>query len=103
MLALFQSNYLINDEKTISVARSHLGIHGDGNHFLFVGKSKKTGNTMMVTHHGSRGVGTNLFRKGMHIAEMFRRDLSPETLRQNAWIPFETKEGQMYWEALQII
>jgi RNA-splicing ligase RtcB len=39
----------------------------------------------------------------MHLAEMFRRNLSPETLRQNAWIPFETKEGQMYWEALQII
>ena len=103
MLALFQSNYLLNDEKTISVARSHLGTQGDGNHFLFVGKSKKTGNTMMVTHHGSRGVGANLFRKGMHLAEMFRRNLSPETLRQNAWIPFETKEGQMYWEALQII
>ena len=103
MLALFQSNYLLNDEKTISVARSHLGTQGDGNHFLFVGKSKKTGNTMMVTHHGSRGVGVNLFRKGMHLAEMFRRNLSPETLRQNAWIPFETKEGQMYWEALQII
>lgn len=103
MLALFQSNYLLNDEKTISVARSHLGTQGDGNHFLFVGKSKKTGNTMMVTHHGSRGVGANLYRKGMHLAEMFRRNLSPETLRQNAWIPFETKEGQMYWEALQII
>ena len=103
MLALFQSNYLLNDEKTISAARSHLGTQGDGNHFLFVGKSKKTGNTMMVTHHGSRGVGANLFRKGMHLAEMFRRNLSPETLRQNAWIPFETKEGQMYWEALQII
>lgn len=103
MLQLFQSNFLLNDEKTINVARSHLGTQGDGNHFLFVGKSKKTGNTMMVTHHGSRGVGANLFRKGMHLAEKFRRDLSPETLKQNAWIPFETKEGQMYWEALQII
>lgn len=103
MLLLFQSNYLLNDEKTISVARSHLGTQGDGNHFLFVGKSKNTGNTMLVTHHGSRGVGANLFRKGMHLAEHFRRDLSPETLLQNAWIPFETKEGQMYWDALQII
>jgi len=103
MLALFQSNHLLNDEKMISVARSHLGTQGDGNHFLFVGKSKKTGNTMMVTHHGSRGVGANLFKKGMHLAEKFRKDLSPATLKQNAWIPFDTKEGQMYWEALQII
>jgi tRNA-splicing ligase RtcB (3'-phosphate/5'-hydroxy nucleic acid ligase) len=103
MLAAFQSNYFLNDEKMISAARSHLGTQGDGNHFLFVGISKNTGNTMMVTHHGSRGVGANLYKKGMHIAENFRKILSPETLRQNAWIPFETKEGQLYWEALQII
>ena len=103
MLEAFESNYLLNDEKMISAARSHLGTQGDGNHFLFVGISKNTGNTMMVTHHGSRGVGANLFRKGMHIAENFRKIISPETLPQNAWIPFETKEGEMYWEALQII
>jgi tRNA-splicing ligase RtcB (3'-phosphate/5'-hydroxy nucleic acid ligase) len=103
MLEAFQSNYFLNDEKMISAARSHLGTQGDGNHFLFVGISKNTGNTMMVTHHGSRGVGANLYKKGMHIAENFRKILSPETLRQNAWIPFETKEGQLYWEALQII
>ena len=103
MLNMFQSNFLLNDEKTISVARSHLGTQGDGNHFLFVGISKNTGNTMMVTHHGSRGVGANLFKKGMHIAEKFRRDLSPKTLPQNAWIPYETEEGKTYWEALQII
>lgn len=103
ILNMFQSNFLLSDEKTISVARSHLGTQGDGNHFLFVGISKNTGNTMMVTHHGSRGVGANLFKKGMHIAEKFRRDLSPKTLPQNAWIPYETEEGKTYWEALQII
>lgn len=103
MLEAFESNYLLNDEKMISAARSHLGTQGDGNHFLFVGISKNTGNTMMVTHHGSRGVGANLFKKGMHIAENFRKILSPETLQQNAWIPYDTKEGKMYWEALQII
>ena len=103
MLEAFESNYLLNDEKMIGAARSHLGTQGDGNHFLFVGISKNTGNTMMVTHHGSRGVGANLFRKGMNIAEKFRKIISPETLPQNAWIPFETKEGKMYWEALQII
>jgi tRNA-splicing ligase RtcB (3'-phosphate/5'-hydroxy nucleic acid ligase) len=103
MLSAFQSNYLLNDEKMISVARSHIGTQGDGNHFLFVGISKNTGNTMMVTHHGSRGVGANLFKKGMHIAENFRKIISPETLKQNAWIPYETAEGQLYWDALQII
>lgn len=58
---------------------------------------------MMVTHHGSRGAGARLYEKGMKVAERFRKDLSPETLKQNAWIPFDTEEGQNYWDALQVI
>ena len=103
LLAEIEANYFLNDQKCISAARTHLGTQGDGNHFLFVGTSKKTGNTMMVTHHGSRGFGANLYRKGMKVAERFRKELSPATLKQNAWIPFETEEGAQYWEALQIV
>ena len=103
LLEAFESNSLLNDKQMIQAARSHLGTQGDGNHFLFVGTSKATGHTMMVTHHGSRGPGAKLYNKGMKIAERFRRELSPETLKQNAWIPFETEEGQNYWNALQII
>lgn len=99
----FKENEFLYDDKSISVAKEHLGTQGDGNHFLFVGKSAKTGNTMMITHHGSRGPGARLYSKGMHTAERFRKILSPETLRQNAWIPFDTEEGQEYWEALQTI
>ena len=103
LLALFESNSILRDTNMIQIARSHLGTQGDGNHFLYVGKSKKTGNTVMVTHHGSRGVGAKLFDKGMKIAEQFRKELSPSTLAQNAWIPFDTEEGKDYWEALQVI
>ncbi|OIQ21738.1 MAG: RNA-splicing ligase RtcB [Flavobacterium sp. MedPE-SWcel] len=103
LLAEIEANYFLNDQRCISIARSHLGTQGDGNHFLFVGISKKTGNTMMVTHHGSRGFGANLYNKGMKVAERFRKELSPKTLKQNAWIPFDTEEGEQYWEALQII
>lgn len=103
LLAEIEANYFLNDQKCISTARSHLGTQGDGNHFLFVGKSKNTGNTMMVTHHGSRGFGANLYSKAMKVAERFRKELSPDTLKQNAWIPFNTDEGQQYWEALQVI
>ena len=99
----FEGNTLLKDKQMIKVARAHLGTQGDGNHFLFIGKSKKTGNTMMVTHHGSRGVGARLYDKGMKIAERFRQVLSPDTLKQNAWIPFDTEEGQNYWNALQVI
>lgn len=103
LLTEIESNYFLNDQKSIKAARGHLGTQGDGNHFLFVGVSKKTGNTMLITHHGSRGFGANLYRKGMQMAEKFRKVLSPETLKQNAWIPFDTREGQDYWEALQIV
>ncbi|WP_405574426.1 RtcB family protein [Winogradskyella sp. Asnod2-B02-A] len=103
LLEAFESNYFLKDGNMLQIARSHLGTQGDGNHFLFVGKSKKTGNTMMVTHHGSRGPGARLYTKGMKIAERFRQELSPDTKKQNAWIPFETEEGQTYWDALQII
>lgn len=85
------------------MAKSHLGTQGDGNHFLFVGISKKTGNTMMITHHGSRGVGAALYKKGMKIAERFRQQLSPATKKQNAWIPYDTEEGHLYWSALQTV
>lgn len=103
LLEAFESNYFLKDGNMLQIARSHLGTQGDGNHFLFVGTSKKTGNTMMVTHHGSRGPGARLYTKGMKIAERFRQELSPDTKKQNAWIPFKTEEGQSYWEALQII
>jgi RNA-splicing ligase RtcB len=103
LLAKIQTHPLLNDEKTVKVSRSHLGTQGDGNHFLFVGRSAKTGHTMMVTHHGSRGFGAILYKKGMQIAERFRKEMSIETLKHNAWIPFDTAEGQSYWSALQII
>ncbi|WP_206604196.1 RtcB family protein [Aquimarina sediminis] len=103
LLTAFKENPFLNADKDIAIAQEHLGTQGDGNHFLFVGRSKKTGNTMMVTHHGSRGAGARLYSKGMHIADRFRREISPDTLKQNAWIPFNTEEGQNYWNALQII
>ena len=58
---------------------------------------------MLITHHGSRGFGANLYSRGMKTAERFRQELSPQTLKQNAWIPFDTDEGKSYWEALQIV
>ncbi len=103
LLAAFEGNEFLNDGQMISTARTHLGTQGDGNHFLYVGRSKKTGHTMLVTHHGSRGAGARLYDKGMKVAERFRIKLSKETLKQNAWIPFDTHEGQEYWKALQII
>lgn len=96
-------NTFLNSERSLSLAKSHLGTQGDGNHFLFVGISKKTNETMMVTHHGSRGFGANLYSQGMKTAEYFRQEISPKTDKKNAWIPFDTNEGKSYWNALQIV
>jgi RNA-splicing ligase RtcB len=96
-------NSFLKSHKSISLAKEHLGTQGDGNHFLFVGISKNTGNTIMVTHHGSRGFGAHLFKKGLEVAEKFRREISPKSSPKNAWIPFDTEEGKSYWEALQLV
>jgi RNA-splicing ligase RtcB len=98
-----RGNRFLNNPKSIAMAQQHFGTQGDGNHFLFVGISKNTGETVIVTHHGSRGFGAQLYNVGMKMAEHFRKGISPKTLPVNAWIPYETEEGKSYWEALQIV
>jgi tRNA-splicing ligase RtcB len=101
LLARFDNNRLLKD--IISPAIEHFGTQGDGNHFAYVGTLKSTGETALVTHHGSRAPGARLYAKGMKLAEQHRRELSPETLQQNAWIPADSPDGDTYWEALQLI
>lgn len=98
-----RQNRFLNSERSLTLAKSHLGTQGDGNHFLFVGRSRNTGETIMVTHHGSRGLGASLYSYGMKVAETIRLDLAPTTLPKNAWIPFDTDEGRAYWQALQLV
>ncbi|GAB4397670.1 MAG: RtcB family protein [Microscillaceae bacterium] len=101
--AQISANQFLNNERSKNLAAHHLGTQGDGNHFLFVGLSAQTGETMMVTHHGSRGLGASLYSQGMKVADFFRREISPTTLEVNAWIPYDTEEGKAYWEALQLV
>lgn len=103
LIEAFRENAFLNSPKSLLLAETHMGTQGDGNHFLFVGRSRETGRTALITHHGSRGVGAFLYRKGMEVAERYRKELSPDTLKQNAWIPADTDEGQAYWAALQLI
>lgn len=96
-------NPFIRDRTFQDRARSHFATQGDGNHFAFVGVSEQTGKTALVTHHGSRGPGAVLYKKGMAIAETHRAMYSPNTLKQNAWIPADSNDGILYWEALQFV
>lgn len=102
-IARLKTNKYLNNTKSLNQAQNHLGTQGDGNHFLYVGTSKNTGETIMVTHHGSRGLGASLYKTGMKVAENFRQLISPETPTGNAWIPYDTEEGKTYWDALQIV
>ena len=103
LLDAFRGNAFLAAAKTVHAAQEHMGTQGDGNHFLFVGTSRASGHTMLVTHHGSRGPGAKLFKAGMEVAERYRKMHSPQTLKQNAWIPADSPDGEAYWEALQII
>jgi len=98
-----RNNSFLSSQKSLFLAQSHLGTQGDGNHFLFVGKSINSGRTIMVTHHGSRGFGANLYKEGMIKAEIFRKLIGPSVPKKSAWIPYDTIEGKQYWEALQIV
>lgn len=98
-----KNNRFMASVQMLQAMSAHYGTQGDGNHFFFVGRLESTGQMAIVTHHGSRKPGALLYKEGMRVAEQFRQKLSPETLKQNAWIPFDTDEGQWYWEALQII
>lgn len=90
-------------KENLSIAREHFATQGDGNHFAYVGRLKSSGETVLVTHHGSRGPGAQLYKRGMGVAERTRSRLSSETLKQNAWIVADTREGDDYWAALQIV
>lgn len=98
-----QANSFLNSPESLALAHKHLGTQGDGNHFLFVGTSQSSGKTMLITHHGSRGLGARLFKMGLKTADVFRQQLSPKTEPNNAWIPYHTPEGQDYWAALQLV
>lgn len=103
LLDQFRANPFLSDGGMLHMAQAHMGTQGDGNHFVFIGRSRATGRVAMVTHHGSRGPGGMLYKAGMAAAERFRKALSPQTLKQNAWIPADSDEGRDYWDALQVI
>lgn len=101
MLAAWEQNKFL--KQILFLAQRDFASQGDGNHFFFVGTLRSTGETAIVTHHGSRGTGAALYKAGMAVADGYRRKLSPETPKGSAWIPADTKDGEAYWEALQLI
>lgn len=58
----FRENPFLDNPKSLHMAQEHMGTQGNGNHFLFVDRSRKTDRMAIVTHHGSRGPGAVLYK-----------------------------------------
>ena len=101
LLNEFEKNRFLADAKIMRAAQEQMGTQGDGNHFSFVGISGETGNTCLVTHHGSRGVGAGMYKLGMREAENFRKSNTKGVMKCNAWIPDDLQDE--YWNALQLV
>lgn len=102
LLARIEGNPFMGKE-SVSVAIEHHATQGDGNHFAFVGRLRSTGETALVTHHGSRKPGAMLYKAGMAAAQKHCRHVSPQTLKANVWIDGDSEDGENYWAALHII
>ena len=114
-------------------AHMHLADQGDGNHFAFLGEISWTEDQLkllaqaghqsianqfrsvtanlsgtrklnaLVTHHGSRGLGAAVYKRGVtaavkHLAKV--ADAMPEAL---AWLDTDSPVGSQYWQALQYV
>lgn len=108
-------------------AEMYLADQGDGNHFAFIGEMsmgleelraledagysdlagvfKDCGREVqvLVTHHGSRGLGAQVYKKGQIVAEKQTAKKFDDVPDASAWLESESKEGREYWEALQYV
>ena len=113
-------------------AKIHIADQGDGNHFAYlgevdvnhslIGKLLQAGQTdlagmlelalekknsitlrVLVTHHGSRGLGAKLFKRGHIAAVKHSARVGNHIPNAAAWLDAESEVGQEYWQALQYV
>lgn len=109
-------------------ARMHLGDQGNGNHFSFLGEMRWTPEVgvamrasghselaesirnsgansvrVVVSHHGSRGLGSNVYLRGLKAALKQTRKVATEIPEEAAWLDARSEQGVAYWEALQYL
>ncbi len=110
-----------------SRARDFMGTQGDGNHFAYIGRIQftdpqraaleKAGYTelaewivrregrfnVLVTHHGSRGLGADVYKRGQIAARKWCDENAKDIPDAAAWLPGDSSEGRDYWDALQYV
>lgn len=110
-------------------AQQHMADQGDGNHFAYLGNMDVTPTMLaalitagyrelatqiaqvsvdgkchvLVTHHGSRGLGAQVYKRGKETAQRMTSEICPGVPEGTEWIPFDTQEGKDYYDALQYV
>lgn len=107
-------------------AQAQLADQGDGNHFAYLGRLTVTPDLVrtlkdrgwfglaylidgprdllaLVTHHGSRALGAQVYKRGQEAAVRHTRQISPDTPAHQAWLDPKTGEGDLYWQALDYV
>jgi len=106
-------------------AHAHLADQGDGNHFAYLGEvtvtpamqamlrltrhdgladSLSVGKyRVLVTHHGSRGLGAHVYKRGQAVALKHVAKKAQHIPAAAAWIDAKSPEGKDYWDALQYV
>jgi len=108
-------------------AQDFLGTQGDGNHFAYIGRVQfseaqrtslaNAGQTdlaqwierregefhVLVTHHGSRGIGADVYKRGQVAARKWCTENAKGIPDAAVWLPVDSPEGSSYWDALQYI
>ncbi len=107
-------------------ASVHMADQGDGNHFAYIGRVSfppEAVNTLrmagysdladaftqhgeclvLVTHHGSRGLGAALYGRGQKAAMKHTQGIADDIPDAAAWLDYNTEQGRDYWDALQYV
>ena len=107
-------------------AAMHMADQGDGNHFAYIGRLRITpaflasleqsghgGHAralhghdecqVLVTHHGSRGLGAHVYARGQKAALAHVKRVAEGIPDPAAWLDFRSDEGRDYWDALQYV
>lgn len=107
-------------------AKAQLADQGDGNHFAYLGAMRVTEHLVtqltangqaplataiagrktvdvLVTHHGSRDLGAQVYKRGITTAMGHVARVSPATPVHQAWIDPDSEEGRLYWDALHYV
>lgn len=108
-------------------AAKYLADQGDGNHFAYLGEvaftpaqlerldaaghselARRLGAAtgkwkVLVTHHGSRGLGAHVFKRGQKVAEKHTAKVATGIPDAACWMDYDSDEGKAYWDALQYV